>query len=37
LGVLKTRAGELDLDYLRKWAGEIQVSVLLERALKEVE
>jgi len=23
LGVLKTRAGELDLDYLRKWAGEL--------------
>lgn len=37
LGVLKTRAGELDLDYLRKWAGELQVSALLERALKEVE
>jgi len=35
LGVLKTRAGELDLDYLRKWAGELQVSDLLEQALKE--
>ncbi len=35
LGVLKTRAGELDLDYLRKWAGELKVSDLLERALKQ--
>jgi hypothetical protein len=35
LGVLKTRAGELDLDYLRQWAGELKVSDLLERALKE--
>lgn len=35
LGVLKTRAGELDLDYLRKWAGELKVSDLLERALRE--
>jgi hypothetical protein len=34
LGVLKTRAGELDLDYLRKWAGELNVGDLLERALK---
>jgi len=35
LGVLKTRAGELDLDYLRKWANELKVTDLLERALKE--
>ena len=34
LGILKIRAGELDLDYLRKWAGELKVSDLLERALK---
>jgi len=34
-GVLKTRAGELDLDYLRKWAGELKIGDLLERALKE--
>jgi hypothetical protein len=37
LGVLKTRAGELDLDYLRRWANELNVSDLLERALKEAE
>lgn len=37
LGVLKTRAGELELDYLRKWAGELNVADLLERALKEAE
>jgi len=35
LGVLKTRAGELELDYLRKWAGELKVGDLLERAIKE--
>ncbi len=37
LGVLKVRAGELELDYLQKWAGELRVSDLLERALKEAE
>ncbi|MCB9418676.1 MAG: hypothetical protein H6667_02650 [Ardenticatenaceae bacterium] len=35
LGVIKTRADELDLAYLRKWATEIRVSGLLERALQE--
>ena len=37
LGVLKTRAGELDIAYLRKWAKELQVSDLLERALTQSE
>ncbi len=37
LGVLKTRAGELDLGYLRKWANELKVNDLMERALKEME
>lgn len=36
LGVLKTRAGELDLDYLRKWANELKVSDLLDRAFKDI-
>ena len=35
LGVLKTRAGELDLEYLRMRAKELKVMDLLERALKE--
>lgn len=35
LGVLKTKTGKLDLDYLHKWAKELKVSDLLERALKE--
>ena len=35
LGVLKTRAGDLDPGYLQKWAKELKVSDLLERALKE--
>jgi hypothetical protein len=35
LGILKTRTGELDVEYLRKWAADLRVSDLLERALKE--
>lgn len=35
LGVMKTRAGELDLDYLKKWAKDLNVADLLERALNE--
>lgn len=35
VGVLKTRTGELDLEYLRKWAAELNVTDLLERALNE--
>ncbi len=35
LGILKVRAGELDLAYLRTWAQELQVTNLLERALSE--
>lgn len=37
LGMLKTQAGELELDYLRKWAVELKVGDLLERALREAE
>jgi hypothetical protein len=35
LGVLKTRAGGLDLGYLREWAKELNVSGVLERSIKE--
>lgn len=35
LGVLSVRAGELDLDYLQKWADDLRVGDLLERALRE--
>jgi hypothetical protein len=35
LGVLKTKSGEVDQDYLRKWANELGVSDLLVRALEE--
>lgn len=35
LGILKTRAGELDLDYLHEWATALKVSDLLERVLKD--
>lgn len=37
LGILKTRAGVLDLNYLRKWADVLEVNNLLERALEELE
>jgi hypothetical protein len=33
LGVLKTRAGELDLQYLKHWAKDLNVADLLECAL----
>jgi len=36
IGILKTRLGELDLGYLRKWAGELGVTDLLDRACQEV-
>lgn len=35
LGVMKVCAEELDLAYLRRWAGELAVSDLMERALRE--
>jgi hypothetical protein len=35
LGVLRLRAGELDLVYLRRWAVELAVADLLERALQD--
>lgn len=33
LGILKVRAGVLDLEYLRKWGSELNVLDLLEKAL----
>ena len=35
LGILMVQAGKLDLIYLRRWAKDLQVSDLLERALAE--
>ena len=35
LGVLKTQTGMLDLAYLKKWAGELKIGDLLERAVEE--
>jgi hypothetical protein len=37
LGVLKVQEGRLDLAYLRRWATELDVADLLERALSEAE
>jgi hypothetical protein len=37
LGVLKVQVGRLDMDYLHKWADELKVVDLLQRALKESE
>ncbi len=36
LGMLRQRAGHLDVAYLRKWAGELGVADLLGRACREV-
>jgi hypothetical protein len=35
LGILKTRANELDVEYLNKWAKDLNVADLLERALRQ--
>lgn len=35
LGVLKVQAGWLDLEYLQKWAAELAVADLLQKAFKE--
>jgi hypothetical protein len=35
LGILKTQAGQLDFAYLRKWAEDLGVTALLERASRE--
>ncbi len=35
LGVLEVQRGNLDLDYLRRWAKDLKVNDLLERAMKE--
>jgi hypothetical protein len=35
LGILKVQADRLDLDYLQKWAVELGVADLLQRAMKE--
>jgi len=36
IGILKVQAGRLDIDYLQKWAKELGVSDLLQRARREV-
>jgi predicted nucleotidyltransferase len=35
LGIVGTQGSELDLEYLREWAGRLEVSDLLERLLEE--
>lgn len=37
LGILEVQGGDLDLDYLHRWAKELGVSILLERALLQAE
>jgi hypothetical protein len=37
IGVMKVQAGALDLEYLYRWAPELGVMDLLERAMKEAE
>ncbi len=36
-GVLNLQAGLLDADYLRKWAADLELLDLLERAMQESE
>lgn len=35
LGVLRVQSGRLDMDYLQRWAGELGIASLLQRALAE--
>ena len=35
-GIMMTRSGDLDLTYLRRWAIELNVNDLLDRAMKEI-
>ena len=35
LGILKTRAADVDLEYLKRWARDLDVTDLLDRALTE--
>jgi hypothetical protein len=35
IGVLKVQSSKLDVEYMRKWASEIEVLELLDRALTE--
>ena len=37
LGVMSVQAGHLDVEYLRQWASDLNVSDLLERALTEAQ
>jgi hypothetical protein len=37
LGVMKVQAGRLDLNYLQKWAAELNVADLLQKALDDSE
>lgn len=37
LGILRVQLGALDLGYLQRWAGELRISDLLERALAVVQ
>jgi len=37
IGVLRVQRASLDVAYLRKWAGEVGVAELLERALREAD
>ena len=36
LGVLKTKAGQLDLEYMRRWAKPLKVEDLLEKVLTDL-
>jgi len=37
LGILKVQRGRLDMDYLQRWAGELNLVDLFKRSLEEAE
>jgi len=37
LGILKVQRGRLDMDYLQRWARELNLADLFKRSLKEAE
>jgi len=37
LGILKVQRGRLDMDYLQRWAGELNLADLFKRSLEEAE
>lgn len=37
LGILKVQRSRLDMDYIQRWAGELNLADMLKRSLEEAE